>query len=228
MITALRIITEAVDTPISVAEAKAHLRVTYNAEDEYIQSLIAAATDWAQTYTRRILIDTEVSMRMDKFPRAGEAVEFKQAGNIYYVRPTSVRKKDVTKRDKSILLPGGMVTAVNQIQYTDEADALQTLTGATSDTPGTDYAEDLTDDEWAFVYPVVGVGWPAVDGSIVNTVNVEYQVGWSDQIDLPESIRHAIKFKVGDLFTTRAPSNAKTSGSKAAEALLDPYVIPAM
>ena len=180
-ITALRTITEATEYPILLSEAKAHLRVTHGAEDAHIQSLIAAATDWAQTFTRRVLIDTQVGLRIDRFPQSGDSPELKGDlnGQWYYIQPSMGRKKEASCRDRAILLPGGYVTAVNDIDYIDSDGAPQTLTGPTSSTPGTDYQEDLTDDEWPFIYPAINTAWPATNSGEVNAVLIDYQVGWA-------------------------------------------------
>lgn len=198
-ITSLQTITVAEDTPISLAEAKAHLRVTHNAEDEYIESLIVVATDWAQTHTSRIFLDSQVAYRLNDFPRSR---------NI-------------------ILLPGGIVSAVNDIDYSDVDGNPQTLTGPTSQSPGTDYQEDLTDDEWAWVCANTD-GWPDVEDATVNAVLIDYQVGWLTPADVPGSIKQAMKFKIGDLFTIRDTIDAgsKSELIKVAENLLDPYRVP--
>ncbi len=230
-ITALRTIVAATEEPITVAEAKAHLRVTYSAEDGYIQGLIRSATDWAQTFTRRILVNTQVSIRLDRFPESGEAMELRGdiTGRWFSIKPNAARrKKEASKRDRSVMLPGGFVTAVNEIAYADELGDPQTLEGPTSSPVGTDYTEDLTDDEWAFVYPESTVGWPSVEPSMVNAVLVDYQAGWLSPLEVPDSIKQAIKFKVGDMFTIRDSGDAKNRSSliKVAENLLEPYVVP--
>lgn len=229
-ITALQIIVAAVEEPVTVAEAKAHLRVSYSAEDGHIQSLIRAATDWAQTFTRRILVDTQVGVRIDRFPDSGESAELRGdlSGQWFTIKPNSGRTKSAHKRDKSILLPGGFVSAVNEIAYADELGAPQTIDGPTSSPVGTDYDEDLTDDEWAFIYPDSTTGWPSVDSSMVNAVLVDYQVGWPSPVNVPESIKAAIKFKVADLFGIRDSNDAKNRSEliKVAENLLEPYVVP--
>lgn len=229
-ITALRTVTKASANPVSLAETKAHLRITHDAEDANITSLIKVATDWAQVLLGRILMDTTVVVKMDRFPESGDAAELTAdpLGQWYRVNSAAGRKREAQKRDKSILLPGGFVTAVNDIDYTDALDAPQTLTGPSSQTPGTDYNEDLTDDEWAFVYPFPSVGWPAVTAEDVNAVAIEYQVGWLEATDIPESIKHAIRFKVADLFTIRDTQDAgsKSQLIKVAENLLEPYVVP--
>ena len=224
-ITALRTITKAAITPVSLSEVKAHLRVTHSAEDAYIQSLIAAATDWAQTYTGRILVDTQVGLRIDCFPVHGDSAELKLDPTGKWFTPQRyARKLSINARDKSILLPGGLVSAVNDIDYIDADGAAQTLTGPTSAAPGTDYQEDLTDDEWCFIYPSRESDWPATQSGNVNSVLIDYQVGWVDASDIPESILAAIRFKVADLFSIRDSNDGKLS--RAAENLLEPYVVP--
>lgn len=196
--TALRIVTPANDLPVTLAEAKIHLRVTHNAEDGHIQSLIGAATDWAQTYMRRILVATTVGHTLTCFP------------------------------SDALQLPGGIVTAVNDIKYRDPDGIVQTLTGPTSQTPGTDYQEALDDDEIAFVFPAIDGSWPASQRGARNAVVVEYQVGWPTINDVPESIREAIRFKIADFFTIRDTIDAgsKSQLLSVAENLLDPYVVP--
>lgn len=60
--------TAATADPVSVVEAKAHLRVTDTADDNYIGTLIAAATQWAQTVTGRQLVTATWFWHGDGFP----------------------------------------------------------------------------------------------------------------------------------------------------------------
>lgn len=54
--------------PVSVSEAKQHLRVDTSDDDSYIAALIVAARQWAETYLDRTLISTQWTIRMDSFP----------------------------------------------------------------------------------------------------------------------------------------------------------------
>ena len=229
-IPAIRIVTVADTKPITVADAKSHLRITHSVEDGHIDNLIGAATQWAQDFTRRILIETQVVLRFDRFPQKGEsaAVRGDFYADVFYI-PTDTfgRLKATNARDSGILLPGGFVSAINDIDYIDADGNPQTLTGPTSAAPGTDYQEDLTDDEWPQVFPQREQTWPSFQSALVNAVQIDYQVGWPDETEVPESIRHAIRFKVGDLYTIRDTADAGTKSAllRAAEDLLFPYVV---
>ena len=54
--------------PVSVSEAKQHLRVDTSDDDSYIAALITAARQWAEEYLDRTLVFTQWVMRLDTFP----------------------------------------------------------------------------------------------------------------------------------------------------------------
>lgn len=54
--------------PITLAEAKAHLRVTHSAEDDLIDGLITAARQHAEEYTKRAFITQTWEVTLDAFP----------------------------------------------------------------------------------------------------------------------------------------------------------------
>ena len=228
--TALAIVAPAEVYPITVADAKGHLKITHSLEDAHISNLIAAATAWAQDHTSRILVATQVTFSFDRFPQNGEAAWLRgdHFHDVYYI-PASVfsRPMDASARNRSMLLPGGYVSAVYDISYTDVDGNPQTLTGPTSDTPGTDYQEDLTDDEWPQIFPARESDWPGVQSGLINAAQVDYLVGWADETEVPDNIKQAIRFKLGDLYTIRdtADAGSKSKLLTAAEDLLFPYVV---
>lgn len=57
--------------PVTLAEAKAHLRVDTADDDTYITGLIRAAREWVEQYLDRTLVHTQWVMRFDKFPPDG-------------------------------------------------------------------------------------------------------------------------------------------------------------
>jgi uncharacterized phiE125 gp8 family phage protein len=101
--------------PVTLAEAKAHLRVDTADDDTYIAAIIKAAREWCEEYLDRSLVHTQWTMRMDSFPRE-------------FVLP------------RPPMATSGTVTAT-AITYTLETQAVETLDPATyrvdrHDTPG--------------------------------------------------------------------------------------------
>lgn len=64
----LKLVTAPNAEPISLAEARQHLRVTSTAEDSLILSFVAAAREHAESYTRRRFITQTWDMLLDCFP----------------------------------------------------------------------------------------------------------------------------------------------------------------
>jgi uncharacterized phiE125 gp8 family phage protein len=63
-------LTEPVVEPVSVAEAKNHLRIDsdFTDDDLYIQSLITAARHYVENHVDRTLLRTQLQMKLDYFP----------------------------------------------------------------------------------------------------------------------------------------------------------------
>lgn len=89
------------DPVVTLAEAKLHLRVSHSTEDALIAALVAAATEHAQTETRRQLVTATLRMDLDCFPADG----------VLELHRTPVQ-------------------AVSGITYVDDAGATQTLAPA--------------------------------------------------------------------------------------------------
>lgn len=61
------------EEPITLSEAKNHLKVDFSADDTYITALIAAARKQAEEYTNLSLIDSTYEQAFDGFPLATRA-----------------------------------------------------------------------------------------------------------------------------------------------------------
>lgn len=64
----LRLVTPAASAAVSLAEAKAQLRVDSTDEDTLITSLVVAATDMAEQQTRRAIMPQTWELALDAFP----------------------------------------------------------------------------------------------------------------------------------------------------------------
>lgn len=67
---ALTIVTAPASEPVSLADAKVHLRIpsAVTADDAYITALITVARQWVENYTNRALITQTVDWTMDDWP----------------------------------------------------------------------------------------------------------------------------------------------------------------
>lgn len=86
-------ITEPETLPVTLDEAKEHLRVTHDEEDLLIDRLIRAATEDAETFQGRSYITRTLRLYLDRFPGA--------AGVIYLPMPPAASVETVTYRNHS-------------------------------------------------------------------------------------------------------------------------------
>lgn len=145
-----RVIVEPTVEPVTLAEAKVHLRIDHTAEDAAITGWIVAARRLAEAYTNRAIMPQSLRVFWTGFPF------------VKYLGPES----------RALRLPGGTVSAVNSLAYLDNAGAWQTLVA------GTDYAIQ-TDFVPARIYPQPGLAWPVVRFSSLGTVRAEYVAGFA-------------------------------------------------
>lgn len=54
--------------PVTTAEAKAHLRVSGNDEDTYVDALVTAARQWTEFYLGRLCMTQTITEKWDWFP----------------------------------------------------------------------------------------------------------------------------------------------------------------
>jgi len=159
--------------PVTLAEAKAHLRVDTSDDDNYIGTLITAAREWVEQYLDRTLVHTQWVMRFDKFPDSGiEPVELP--------RPPMVLS--------------GTATAVT-VTFTQEA-------GPTSTYSTAEYRVDRNATPGA-ILPIYGSTWTPHrqdDNAISVTWWAGYGATGSS---VPAAIRHAILMLVGHWYEFR-------------------------
>jgi len=159
--------------PVTLAEAKAHLRVDTSDDDNYIGTLITAAREWVEQYLDRTLVHTQWVMRFDKFPDSGiEPVELP--------RPPMVLS--------------GTATAVT-VTFTQEA-------GPTSTYSTAEYRVDRNATPGA-ILPIYGSTWTPHrqdDNAISVTWWAGYGASGTS---VPAAIRHAILMLVGHWYESR-------------------------
>lgn len=185
------------DRPITTDDAKEHLRIVDTADDDdYIDSLIDAATTWCEDYCDRTFADKQYTVAFDDF--FGTRIELP--------RPP-VRLNAVSS--------GATVT----ISYVDTGGTTQTLTWSQS---GTQQFRLDRDHVPALVYPLYLGVWPSVRLDD-KSVQITYLAGYGGHAHVPKSAKHAIKMLVGHWYANReAVGNAGQNVPLGVPALLDP------
>ena len=200
----LQLITPAAQEPVSILEARQHLRVDFDDDDALISVLISAARQAAETLTGRQFITARWKLVLDSFP--GPSLMGVPAGVPF------------TLPGHAILLTKGPVQSVVAVNYLDMAGVLQTM-------PAANYAQDLFC-EPARITPVFGQIWP-IPLPQIGAVSVTFDAGYGAPEQVPEGIKSWIKLRVGSLYAHRedlaALSRGRIEPLPFLDGLLDPY-----
>ncbi len=173
----LQLVTPPAGEPVSLAEAKQHLRVDGGDDDLLIGSLIIAARQAAETKTGRQLITARWKLVLDAFPgpplmQSSPGASFGLPGH-------------------AILLAKCPVQEVVRIEYLD-------MNGTTQVMPASDYVLD-TACEPARLTPVFGKTWPPTLPQM-GAVSVSFDAGYGAASEVPEGLKSWIKLRVGSLY----------------------------
>ncbi|MDA8095582.1 MAG: head-tail connector protein [Betaproteobacteria bacterium] len=142
--------------PLSLADAKLHLRVDITDDDELITALISAARQYAENYTRRAIIQQKWKLVIDSFP-----------GPTLIGVPWGKR---FTLPGHAIFLERSQVQQVSAINYTAMDGTAQTM-------PSADYTVDYTS-EPCRITPVFGQIWP-IPLPQIGAVEVDFWSGYA-------------------------------------------------
>lgn len=163
--------------PVTLSEAKAHLRVDTSDDDTYIGTLITAAREWCEQYLDRTLVHTQWVMRFDKFPDSGiEPVELP--------RPPMVASGTATAVTLTFTTEPGSTSTYSTAEYRVDRYA----------TPGT-------------VLPIYGSTWTPHrqdDNAISVTWWAGYGATGAS---VPAAIRHAMLMLIGTWYERRASAD---------------------
>lgn len=203
--------------PVSLADAKLHLRIDSTAEDDLIQNLVATARAWCEDYTDRTFVMTQWTMRLDSFyGQVGSPVQFglRADGHNIEGRQGTVPNLDV-ELPRPPMMQAGTATAVT-ITYTPNAGA------STATLAAAEYRVDRQATP-GVCRPLYGKTWPShlVDQ---NSTTVTWWAGYgSDGSAVPPAAKSAILMLVAHLWRNRemAAEVALTEVPFGVRALLD-------
>ena len=202
----IQLVTPPTEEPVSLLEAKLHLRVDFDEDDMLIASLITAARQAAETLTGRQFTTARWKQVLDCFP--GPSLMGVPAGQTF------------TLPGHAILLAKAPVQSVVSIDYLDMGSVNQIM-------PALTYTVDAAC-EPARITPVFGQIWPICLPQI-GAVSVTFDAGYGTASQVPEGIKSWIKLRVGSLYAHReevaALSRGRIESLPFIDGLLDPYKV---
>ncbi len=176
----LQLVTAPAGEPITLLEAKQHLRVDVEDDDALIGSLITAARQAAETLTGRQLMTARWRLVLDAFPGA---LTMQVPADASFSLP-----------GHAILIAKCPVQSLVSIEYLDMNGSLQLMSAG-------DYVLD-TACEPARLTPVFGKTWPTTLPQI-GSVIVTFDAGYGPSSSVPEGLKSWIKLRVGSLYGHR-------------------------
>lgn len=184
--------------PISLAEAKAHCRISSTDEDGLLAGYILAARQHVETITNRALISQTWDYTID--------------GDWPWVIDVESHR-----HQRLIEIPKAPLQSVTSISYIDTTGVSQTLSTS----------QYVVDGARAIgrIFPAYGVTWPALRCQN-NSITVRFVAGYGDQPgSVPEPIRHAMLLLIGHWFENREAVSSISLGAVdfAVEALLSSH-----
>ena len=191
------------DEPVSLVEAKLHLRVETSDEDTLIGVLIAAARIAAENECRRSFVTQQWTLYLDAFPRQ----------NFYGVLPgyapmdqfipsvmQAQRGYAIRFRGGKIELPFPRLLSVESIKYLDATGTSQTLAPAL-------YTVDNAS-EPGILTPAPDQYWPDTQ-NIMNAVQIAFTAGYGAAASVPAGIKAWMLMRIGAMYSNREEVSAE-------------------
>jgi uncharacterized phiE125 gp8 family phage protein len=200
---------------LTLAEAKAQLRIPFTDEDDLITSYIALATEYLEGfngragYLGRALLTQTFELRLDEFPPYTTPVAVYPMGNwpSYSVAAP-------------IVLPMPPLQSVTSVQYLDSTRTLQTMDPST-------YIVETAMLQGRITLPQ-SQAWPTDVAVERDAVRITFVAGYgADESALPAGIKQAAKLLVGMYYINReGGTDTKGGFGFALDALLSQHRIP--
>ena len=184
----LSVLVQPANEPVSLDEAKLHCRIDTTADDLLVSSLIQAAREYVERYTRRALIYTTYRYTLDCFPGA----------NTWSYYSTDAPLELPRQPVPQIAASGSYSYAMPRIRYYDTDGVRQTLTYA-----GEDFELDLGSNPPALrLYPLTY--WPIAEYYRANAVEIDFVAGYGATGDaVPAALKTAILMLVAHWYENR-------------------------
>lgn len=179
----LIVVTPPTQEPLSLTDAKAHLRVDFGDDDAYISSLITASrTRIEQASYTRMLTQT-LQLGLDYFPGGWWGPQLYNAS--FWPPTASLPTIDLEPP----------VQSVTSVTYVDPAGNTQTW-------PSADYVVDVNTRPGRLL-PAISQAWPTT-GRQPGAVKVTFVSGYTTPDAVPADLIHAMKLLLSEWYENRA------------------------
>jgi hypothetical protein len=185
MIQSVTTVTPPAAEPVTLAEAKAWLRITDSVEDTIIGNIITTATEQAEQYTRRAFINRTLKLTLDRFPLA--------SGQPWWDGVREMAISELTRQGDYIDLPFPPLVSITSVTTFSRADASSVM-------PSSDYRADTAG---ARICLSDTAGWPT-NLRDQAAIEIVYVAGYgASASNVPMTIRQGILAQVAELYHSR-------------------------
>ena len=185
--------------PITLEEAKLHLRVDIDDDDALITALIVAARQFAESLTGRSFVTQTWQLTLDYFPICLQL----ERGVVQTIN-------SMTYRDMS--------GAIQTVPFSAPASGIQRSVDG-------NIVADLTGVP-ARITPAFGRIWP-IPMPEIGAVTVNYTAGYGDDTAVPQGIKQWMLLRIGSMYAFReeivAERSIKVDAMPFFDLLLDPF-----
>lgn len=208
----LQLVSAPESEPVSLVEAKLHLRVDFSDEDDLILGLISAAREVVEGKLRRAVFQQTYKLSLDQFPYPTGTLTRSPKQRENYLFPS------IYFADYALELPRTKVTSLESITFQD-------MTGETVPLPEDRYAIDLNS-EPARIVPANGGTWPYINSYSPGSIKITFKAGEWDADTVPASVKQAMLLLIGHWYSNREAVTDKpmTTLPMAVECLLQRWV----
>ncbi len=195
--------------PVTITEAKTHLRVTSSADDTYITALIKAARVACENYTSTTMAPKTIRLTMDGMPGApGAWWDGVREGPLSFIQGVA----------NQLVFAYPPLFAVSSFKYYDDSDAEYTFSS-------TNYYVDNSDPgQRGRLVLRRGAVWPPIALRVAAGIIVDFTAGFGNTgYPLPEGFKQALLKVISFMYKNRG--SCADDGCAAAYGDLEPYRI---
>lgn len=208
----LDLVTAPASEPVSVSEAKAHLRISSSNDDTYIGTLITVSRQAAELYTGRVFITQTWKMFLDEWPNS-PSKEWWGGVRVGVIT-------DFTRENK-IELPLPPLQSVTHIKTYSDEDSATTLNSSNY------YVSTYSglSASYGSITLRNGSTWPSYT-RCSDGIEIQFVAGYGNASDVPEQIKQGILDEIAFRYEHRGDRlDTNLVNSEIAEGLLSPFKI---